>query len=257
MNGQPIIVFTDGSSKGNPGPGGWGAIIVSPAGQVTELGGGAPLTTNNKMELSGAIAALSHIASHMASLAGPVEIYTDSTYVIQGIREWIHNWKRRGWRTATGAEVMNRDLWEALSSLTSARGPRAITWHYVRGHIGTPGNERVDTIADAFATLQPVTLYDGPLSDYDVDIFTLPDDTKVPPRSKSSGTGGGSAGGGRSKGPAYSYLSVVDGKPMRHATWAECERRVTGRSGARFKKAMNADEQATILREWKFRPEDV
>lgn len=252
MSGQPIIVFTDGSSKGNPGPGGWGAIVASAEGQVTELGGGAPLTTNNKMELSGAIAALSHIES----IAGPVEIYTDSTYVIQGIREWIHNWKRRGWRTATGAEVMNRELWEALSALTSARGPRAITWHYVRGHIGTPGNERVDRIADAFATQLPVTLYDGPLSDYDVDIFTLPDDTKVPPRSKSSGAGG-TSGGGRSKGAAYSYLSVVDGKPMRHATWAECEQRVKGRSGARFKKAMNAADQASILREWNFRPDDV
>ena len=148
MSEQPIVVFTDGASKGNPGPGGWGVIVVTPDGHVTELGGGAALTTNNKMELTGAIQALSRIER----VAGRVEVYTDSTYVIQGIREWIHGWRRRGWKTATGADVLNRDLWEALSDLTTARGPRAISWHYVRGHVGTPGNERVDEIADAFAT---------------------------------------------------------------------------------------------------------
>lgn len=256
MDRQHTIVFTDGSSKGNPGPGGWGAIIVSPEGQVIELGGGAPLTTNNKMELSGAIAAL----TRLRETPGRLEVYTDSTYVIQGIREWIHNWKRRGWKTATGAEVMNRDLWEALSDLTTARGPRMITWHYVRGHVGTPGNERVDEIADAFATGSPVTLYRGPLGEYGVDVFTLPDDTAVPPRSNGGGRSGPlltGATSGRAKGAAYSYLSVVDGVPMRHATWAECERRVKGRSNARFKKAMNAAEQASILREWNFRPDDV
>src|SRR6187397_744037 len=99
----PIVVFTDGASKGNPGPGGWGVVVVTPDGRVTELGGGAALTTNNKMELTGAIEAL----SRLQGTSGPVSIYTDSTYVIQGIREWIHNWKRRGWKTATGAEVMN------------------------------------------------------------------------------------------------------------------------------------------------------
>lgn len=247
MGEQTIVVFTDGASKGNPGPGGWGAVIVAPDGRVTEMGGGAALTTNNKMELTGAIQAL----SRLRGTSGRIDLYTDSTYVIQGIREWIHGWKRRGWKTAAGAEVMNRELWEELSELTTARGARAISWHYVRGHVGTPGNERVDQIADSFAAQAPVSLYEGPLSGYSVPILDLPDDTNLPTR------GSTSAGGSRSKATAYSYLSVVDGTPMRHATWAECERRVKGRSGALFKKAMSAADQDAILRAWRFSPDDV
>jgi ribonuclease HI len=242
-----IVVFTDGASKGNPGPGGWGVIIVTPDGHVTELGGGAVTTTNNKMELTGAIEAL----SRLHGTNGHLSIYTDSTYVIQGIREWVHNWKRRGWKTVTGADVMNRELWERLDSLVSARGPRTIAWHYVRGHVGIPGNERVDEIADSFAVQRPVALYDGPLSGYTVPLLDLPDDTTVPLRNKPS------SGAGKSKGAAYSYLSVVDGKPMRHATWSECEQRVKGRSGALFKKAMSAADQEAILRSWRFEPDDV
>src|SRR5215208_3160381 len=164
MSEQRIVMFTDGASKGNPGPGGWGVIIATPEGYVKELGGGAASTTNNKMELTGAIQALTHVRN----ATEPVAIYTDSTYVIQGIREWIHGWKRRGWKTATGSDVMNRDLWEQLSELTGARGPRTIAWHYVRGHVGIPGNERVDEIADSFALQTPVVLYEGPLSSYTI-----------------------------------------------------------------------------------------
>jgi len=246
MSEQQIVVFTDGASKGNPGPGGWGAVVIRPDGRVTELGGGQPQTTNNKMELTGAIEALSEIAGDSAR----VSVYTDSTYVIQGIREWIHNWKRRGWKTATGGPVMNQELWQALSDLTSARGPRNISWHYVRGHVGTPGNERCDTIADALATGKPVDLYAGPLSEYTVDVHVLPDDTSVPARSASSGAS-------RSKGAPYSYLSVVGGKPMRHKTWAECEQRVKGVAGARFKKATSAADEVEILRTWRVNPADL
>jgi ribonuclease HI len=250
---QPIVVFTDGASKGNPGPGGWGVVIVTPNGQVTELGGGAAATTNNKMELTGAIQALSRLRDlqDRQDTPGRIDLYTDSTYVIQGIREWIHGWKRRGWKTATGADVMNRELWEALSHLTAARGPRAISWHYVRGHVGTPGNERADEIADAYATHTPVSLYDGPLVEYPVPVFDLPEEKGLPPRKSST------PGGRASKAAAYSYLSVVDGKPMRHATWAECERRVKGRSGALFKKAASAADEAAILRAWRFSPDDM
>jgi ribonuclease HI len=247
MSEQQIVVFTDGASKGNPGPGGWGVVIVTPDGHVIELGGGAALTTNNKMELTGAIQAL----RRLQGMSGKVAIYTDSTYVIQGIEQWVHNWRRRGWKTAAGGDVLNRELWEELSGLTAARGPRSIAWHYVRGHIGTPGNERVDEIADSFALHEPVALYEGPLLEYGVAILDLPDDTSVPKRSSSSPTAP------KPKSAAYSYLSVVDGKPMRHATWAECEQRVKGRSGARFKKAMSEAEQAEILRSWQFEPGDV
>lgn len=250
---DPIVVFTDGASKGNPGPGGWGVIIVTPAGHVTELGNGSPVTTNNRMELSGAIAAL----EHLRDTPGPLDVYTDSTYVIQGITAWVHNWRRKGWRTATGGEVLNREYWEALSELTEARGARTIRWHYVRGHVGIPGNERVDEIADGFATHTRITLYDGPLSGYDVAIMDLPDDTSVPARSKPAAAGPSRGAKAGAKGAAFAYLSYVDGKAMRHATWPECERRVKGRAGAKFKKATSAADQAEILRGWGVNPADL
>lgn len=235
----PIIVFTDGAAKGNPGPGGWGAIVLTPDERVTELGGGSPHTTNNKMELSGAIAALRHVARE----PGPLAIYTDSTYVIQGVTQWVWGWRKRGWKTAQGGDVLNRDLWEDLSSLAGARG-RELEWRWVRGHAGTPGNERVDEIAVSFSLQRPTELYDGPLERYALPILQLPDDTALPKRAP------GASAGSRSKAAAYSYLSVIDGVLMRHSTWPECEARVKGRAGARFKKATSAVEESAILRSW-------
>jgi len=242
MSEHPIVVFTDGAAKGNPGPGGWGVIIATPDGHVTELGGGAAHTTNNQMELTAPIEAL----RHLQRTAGRLAIYTDSTYVIKGIREWIWAWRKRGWKTAEGGDVLNRELWERLSSLVEHRGKGGIEWHYVRGHTGIPGNERVDEIANAFALKRHPQLYHGPLLRYPLPIFDIPDDTSVPKRTA------GSASSGKGKAAAYSYLSVVDGTPMRHKTWAECERRVKGRSGAKFKKAMSAADEAAILRGWGF-----
>jgi ribonuclease HI len=240
MDGRQIVVFTDGAAKGNPGPGGWGAIIVTPDGEVTELGRrAAETTTNNRMELTGAIEAL----SALRSTPGVLAIYTDSTYVIQGIGGWIFGWRKRGWKTAAGGDVLNRDLWERLDDLVTARGKGGVAWHYVRGHAGIPGNERVDEIADGLAQGRPIELYRGPLIGYPYAILDLPSETGVPPRSASSGA--------RAKGTPYSYLSLVDGQLARHATWAECERRVKGRAGARFKKAMSPTDEAAILREWR------
>jgi len=244
MAAMPIVVFADGAAKGNPGPGGWGAIVVMPEGRVTELGGGVRQTTNNRMELTAAIEALRHIGPTSVSVA----VHTDSTYVIRGIREWIHGWRRRGWRTAGGGDVVNRDLWEELAAAEQHAG--AVAWHYVRGHHGIPGNERVDEIANAYSAGERPVLYHGPLIRYPVAVLDIPDDTRVPTRSP------GTPGGGR-RGVAYSYLSVVDGRPARHATWAECERRVKGRSGARFKKAMSPADEEAILRSWGFSSADV
>ncbi|HEX5110907.1 MAG TPA: ribonuclease HI [Vicinamibacterales bacterium] len=242
---RPIIVFTDGAAKGNPGPGGWGAIVVTPDRHVTELGGGSPHTTNNRMELSGAIAALRHVADQ----PGPIAIYTDSTYVIQGITQWVWGWRRRGWKTAQGGDVLNRDLWEQLSSLTGSRGRGDLNWHWVRGHVGTPGNERADQISVAFAMQQTTDLYVGPLDGYSRPILQLPDDTTLPARSAGSDV--------KTRAAAYSYLSVVNGVPMRHGTWAECERRVKGQSGARFKKATSAADEAAILSGWGIDPSRI
>jgi ribonuclease HI len=243
----PIIIFTDGAAKGNPGPGGWGAIVVRPDGRVTELGGGAPHTTNNRMELSGAIAALQHVANE----PGPVAIYTDSTYLIRGITQWIWGWRKRGWKTAEGADVLNRELWEQLSRLVAARADGKVEWHWVRGHVGTPGNERADQISVMFALKQSADLYDGPLHAYALPILQLPDDTTVAKRPA------GSASGAKPRATAYSYLSVVGGVPMRHRTWAECEQRVKGQSGARFKKAMSAADESAILSGWGIDPDRI
>lgn len=245
MDESRIVVFCDGAAKGNPGPGGWGVVIATPAGEVIELGAGTAHTTNNKMELTAAIEALTAIGE----LDGPVAMHTDSTYVIKGISEWIWGWRKRGWKTAEGSDVLNRDLWQALDRLVNARPPKSVSWHYVRGHSGIPGNERVDAIADGLATGRRIELYRGPLLAYSVAIFDLPDDTSVPKRRSSAGSDGRS-----SKAAAYSYLSLVDGTVQRHATWAECERRVKGRSGARFKKAVSAADESAILRAWQVGP---
>ncbi len=247
MRADRIVVFCDGAAKGNPGPGGWGVVIATPEGQITELGGAAEHMTNNKMELTAAIQAL----TALREVGQAVDVHTDSTYVIKGISEWIWGWRRRQWKTAEGTDVLNRDLWLELDRLASARGKAGIAWHYVRGHAGIPGNERVDAIADGFARGVPVALYRGPLADYGVAIFDRPEDTTVPRRHHAS------TGGRSSAASAYSYLSLVDGAPMRHATWAECERRVKGRSGARFKKAISAADESAILRSWHVTPESL
>jgi ribonuclease HI len=236
-----IVLFTDGAAKGNPGPGGWGAIVVTPDGRVVELGGGSPHTTNNKMELGGAIAALRHVADRPE----PVTIYTDSTYLIQGITQWVWGWRRRGWKTAQGTDVLNRDLWEELSALTGTRARGSVDWRWVRGHVGTPGNERCDEIAVAFASRGVAELYDGPLAGYPRPVLDVPANTDVPRRSAASST---------PKTAAYSYVSVVGGIPMRHTSWADCEQRVKGQSGARFKKAASADDERAILRGWGIDP---
>ena len=231
---RPTTVFTDGAAKGNPGPGGWAAIVVA-AGRVRELGGGSRHTTNNRMELTGPIEAL----SHLKETPGRVAVHTDSTYVIRGIREWIPSWQRRGWRTMEGKDVLNRELWERLWTLTQNH-EGGVEWHYVRGHVGIPGNERVDEIANAYALQEDPGLYEGPLADYPVRIFDIPEDTNLPAP--------GSGSGKNAK--AYSYLSVVAGVAMRHATWPECEQRVKGVSGARFKKSTSAADEAEILKAW-------
>ena len=238
MTDMPITVFSDGAAKGNPGPGGWGVVVITPDGGVTELGGSEPHTTNNRMELTAAIEGLSQVRR----LDGPVALYTDSTYVIKGIREWIHAWRRRGWKTIEGGDVLNRDLWERLDQLVNARGKEHVTWHYVRGHDGVCGNERVDEIADTLARGKPVELYRGSLLLYGRPILDVPDDTTVPARRASSGA--------KSTAKPHAYLSVVDGELVRHTTWADCERRVKGRSGARFKKALSAADERAILKEW-------
>ena len=233
---NPILIFCDGACSGNPGPGGWGTIVVRPAGEVQEIGGWAPETTNNQMELTAAIRGLESIRQ----VIGPVQIYTDSVYVIRGITQWIWGWRKRGWKNSEGQDVANRDFWEALARAVRERGPESpISWHFVRGHSGVPGNERVDEIAVAFTKKQRIQLYNGSLLNYGVAIHDIPDNTDLPEMKTRE-----------KKNAAHSYLSLVNGIPMRHASWPECERRTKGVSGARFKKAMSPEEDAEILAAW-------
>ena len=134
-----VEAFTDGACRGNPGPGGWGVVLRS-GGVVKELSGGEPATTNNRMELKGAIEAL-------AALKKPcrVDLYTDSQYVRKGITEWLPAWRARDWRTADKKPVKNQDLWEALSVLNERHD---VSWHWVKGHAGHPENERADELAN-------------------------------------------------------------------------------------------------------------
>jgi len=135
-----VVIHTDGACKGNPGPGGWGALIEHD-GSVVELSGGEHATTNNRMEMTAVIRALETLAGSGAD----VDLYTDSQYVKNGIETWIHGWKRNGWRTADKKPVKNADLWRILDALAARH---RIRWHWVRGHNAHPGNERADALAN-------------------------------------------------------------------------------------------------------------
>jgi ribonuclease HI len=231
-----LVIFTDGACSGNPGPGGWGAVIAWPEGKIKEIGGGQPATTNNQMELLAGIEALREVAAY----SGPIDFYTDSTYVIRGITQWIWGWKKRGWKNAEGQDVLNRDYWMELGRLVASRGSVGkINWKYSRGHVGTPGNERCDEIAVSFSKRRWIDLYEGSLLQYPIAIYDFPENSELPEmRPKEV------------KKAAYSYLSVLGGVVVRHRDWASCERRVKGQSGAKFKKALSADDEGQILKAW-------
>jgi len=134
-----IVAYTDGACRGNPGPGGWGVVLESGA-RVKELCGGEPDTTNNRMELMAAIRALEALRKRSR-----VSLYTDSVYVKSGITQWLPNWVERGWRTAGRKPVKNQDLWQQLAAVAERH---EVSWHWVKGHAGHPGNERADKLAN-------------------------------------------------------------------------------------------------------------
>ena len=133
-----VVIYSDGACSGNPGPGGWGAVMISGE-HVRDICGGEPATTNNRMELMAAIQALEALKKPCK-----VELHTDSQYVMKGISEWIHGWKRRGWKTADNKPVKNDDLWRRLDA---ARARHDVSWNWVKGHAGHELNERADALA--------------------------------------------------------------------------------------------------------------
>jgi ribonuclease HI len=138
-------IYTDGACSGNPGVGGWGVVVYFSDRSVWELGGREPQTTNNRMEMQAAIAALKFLQE--SGQTQPIALYTDSEYLKKGITEWVRGWKRKNWKTAAGKPVLNQDLWELLDTLNTPN----VSWKYVRGHAGNEGNERCDAIARSFA----------------------------------------------------------------------------------------------------------
>jgi ribonuclease HI len=141
-----VTIYTDGACKGNPGPGGWGALLVFGT-REKEIFGGDPATTNNRMELTAVIRALESLTRDC-----DVDLYTDSQYVKHGIESWIHGWKRNGWKTSARKPVKNAELWRELDAISAKHH---IKWHWVRGHTDHPGNDRADELANRGVNLGP------------------------------------------------------------------------------------------------------
>lgn len=238
-NNQEHLLFTDGSSLGNPGPGGWGAILVIDNLRVTELGGREEHTTNNRMELMSLVEGLRRLHNE----SGNLTIYTDSSYAVKGATEWSMGWKRRGWKTMGKTDVENRDIWEPLLELLEERKKIGqIKWEHIPGHSGIEGNERADEIATGFAGGGEVDLYQGDLGDYALDILNIAMDERRARKRAVAKT--------RSRQTAYSYLSLVDGVAKRHTTWPECEKRVKGKAGVKYKKSVSPEDEKAILHSW-------
>jgi len=242
MKTDLIVVFTDGSSRGNPGPGGWATVIIANGiGKVWELGGHEDNTTNNRMEMMAAREALAFIESR--KIEGDIEIHTDSAYLLNGITGWVFGWEKNGWKTKTGEPVLNQDLWKEIGALNfRMKLKRNISWEKVSGHSGLRGNERVDEIATQKADGEQVLLFTGSLIEYmkfsGGNIFDVLNDKKA--KSKKQTTK-----------KAYSYVSMVDGVVKIDKDWASCEARVKGQSNARFKKVASQEEEDSLVGEWK------
>ena len=232
------LLFADGSSLGNPGPGGYGTVVVLNKKHIVELGGFEKYTTNNRMELTGLIEGLKRLREE----SGDLTIFTDSKYAHMGSTQWAEGWKRRNWQTMAKKDVENRDLWEIILPLLDDRKKFGnIVWKHVPGHSGIAGNERCDVIATSYAKEDEPGLFDGVIGDYAIDILNISIDEQALEKRK--------AGKARAKIKAYSYVSNVDGKVMVHKTWAECEARVRGKK-ARFQKVASKSEEVALVKKW-------
>lgn len=211
-----IRIITDGACRGNPGPGGWAALIIEGQ-QVQEIGGFVAHTTNNRMELTAVIEALQHVPAQT-----PILIVCDSSYVIEGATKWIKGWRVRNWMTRDEQPVENRDLWEALDSLLDEH----VSWQQVRGHVGHPENERANQLAQWYAAGGRGHPPAAP---------AMP--AHVP------------TAAAMVKGKPF-YLSLLEGQVAKHSTWDDCHQRVHGVSGARYKKVHSVGEAQLVLQSW-------
>jgi ribonuclease HI len=225
-----ILIFTDGSSRGNPGPGGWGAVIIEGT-NLEEIGGGEAKTTNNRMELMAALEGLKKTSKN-----SKVKIYTDSGYLINGITKWIFAWVSNNWKTKANADVLNKDIWQKLHEEVKNH---TVTWQQVKGHAGIAGNHRADEIATAAADGADINLYKGSRINYALQI-EAPTEEQLNIKSDKE----------RRSAKAYSYVSLVDGVLKRDTNWTDCEARVKGQKGVKFRKAISKEDEADILESW-------
>ena len=229
MSDRPYYLVADGACRGNPGPGGWGLIVVTPAEEVFEFGGYDPDSTNNRMELMGFYRGLQEVHRRGKDEPGKKIIHaiSDSKYVLDGVEKYVRNWVKNGWKTSTGSDVKNKDIWEKiLKGLdTVKKHGFVLEYELVKGHSGNDANERVDQIAVRYSREEPIDLYTGPLSRYPVKIETGTPFEVV-------------------------YLSYIDGVLVRHKTWDECQKATSGKPGAKFKKVKNRVEEREALRLW-------
>ncbi|MCD4784522.1 MAG: ribonuclease HI [Candidatus Eremiobacteraeota bacterium] len=231
-----IEIYTDGACQGNPGPGGWGALIIRDD-KYREIGGYSENTTNNIMEMMAAINALKFTEKFVE----PITIYTDSKYVKNGITTWIHNWKRKGWRRSNGGEVKNLKLWKALDYYNSPR----VTWKWVKGHSDNVYNNHVDRIARAFSRSEEIKLGKGKLLDLrqEKDIYGAEFEIFEGNESESF----------RDIDLPYPrkvYLSLINKDLQRHSSWVACKARVYGVPGARHKSCKSYSQELETIRSW-------
>lgn len=260
-----INLYTDGASRGNPGPGGFGGLLVIDE-QVAEFGGREDVTTNNRMELMAVIYGLQHILQMQfpPSLAEPrdtslyqgrkpdskvsITIHTDSAYVLNGATKWIYGWQKNNWITSTKSEVLNKELWSELANLQQQLSKNySINWVKVKGHSGHPENERCDVIATSFADKEEIELYSGSLEKFTKEILPL----YSSPSKKVSTNLDSKTKKAKDSRPAFSYVSLVDGIFHADKTWSECEKRVKGAKGAKYKKVYSQSEENEMKKEWK------
>ena len=237
-------IYTDGGCSGNGysnARGGWAHIILNentPPDTIKEYGSETP-STNQRMELLAAIKGCQRIDQVLrGSLENnSIEVYSDSAYLINCVNQkWYENWQRNGWKNKTKEDVLNKDLWMKLLDETKKR---KVNFIHVGGHVGIAGNERCDVIATSLADGLKIDLYKGPLSGYQIkDITNVSQDLEKVENKKTSKS--------RSNAKAYSYISLVDGVVVTHHSWADCEKRVKGAKGARFKKTFSKEDEDQI-----------
>ncbi len=246
---KKLTIYTDGASRGNPGKGGYAAIIIA-GNMVMEIADKKDHATNNQMELAAVEAVLSD--SGALSWPGDVIILSDSMYVINGMTKWAKGWERNGWITSTKTPVENKAQWQNLLSLMKKYGKR-LSFEKVKGHAGDLYNERCDELAVDAALGKKPTLFSGTLKDYG--FFLKEQGYSGSPANPSShkatnGQGATAAKAKKSDKPAYSYVSMVNGVVHADKTWAACEKRVKGAKGAKYKKVFSKAEETELMQDY-------